>query len=465
MIHNNSTNGGQINEGVSRAPSKAPWITTALTAVIIGIVILGVGYVGHLACHHALPEALTKFNILSGLKLSGSYALLGGGGLIALGAPPTLIGIAIRNQKKKLRQVANGPNIVPVVGTDKASQSNILPGIQTSKSPETKTAASYSQRLGQAILLLQAQAQQIKDKEIQSDIAFYLSIIEVQSETFLKEADTADTQALIWENIETELQCIEQNIKDFIETPIKDDKKDIETGKVEKAVPPLSLDAANWHEKVSGLLIQRKQEGIEAFILEGKAQNYLNLKLPRYMQGTLLHHCAKLDRYSNWTAALIQNGADPALQDEWGNTPLIWSVANASNGSAMRILEIAGKGPYLDVQCEIHGNSALHLVVGKGYRITDKDGKKLPFSNVELLKELVKNDAKVSLKNLDGNTPLHLAYARRDQEMIEILEKAGADLTLTNKEGKTPKDMEKMPYEDICTLLNKTVAVFTLEKF
>jgi hypothetical protein len=49
--------------------------------------------------------------------------------------------------------------------------------------------------------------------------------------------------------------------------------------------------------------------------------------------------------------------------------------------------------------------------------------------------------ADFTLANKKGNTPLHLAYARRDYTMAKLLIENGADQTRMNKAGQKPKDM------------------------
>ena len=67
----------------------------------------------------------------------------------------------------------------------------------------------------------------------------------------------------------------------------------------------------------------------------------------------------------------------------------------------------------------------------------------------------------VNARDADGNTALHNAAARGDNEMIEYLVSKGADVTLVNRTGQTTVDMANgpvqrvQPYPETITLLEK----------
>jgi len=81
------------------------------------------------------------------------------------------------------------------------------------------------------------------------------------------------------------------------------------------------------------------------------------------------------------------------------------------------------------------------------------------------VKKLVECGANVNIQDSNGNTPLHLAYLRRDQEMIKFLEDNGADKNCKNHNGKSPSDMSDKSYEEAFDLLNdQTGEKFILDK-
>ena len=57
--------------------------------------------------------------------------------------------------------------------------------------------------------------------------------------------------------------------------------------------------------------------------------------------------------------------------------------------------------------------------------------------------------ADVNAKDHDGNTALHNAASRGDNEMILYLVSKGADVKVVNREGKTTADMANGPVQRI----------------
>jgi uncharacterized protein len=55
----------------------------------------------------------------------------------------------------------------------------------------------------------------------------------------------------------------------------------------------------------------------------------------------------------------------------------------------------------------------------------------------------------VNAKDHDGNTAIHNAAARGDNEMIQYLVSKGADVLQVNREGKTTVDMANGPVQRI----------------
>ena len=53
----------------------------------------------------------------------------------------------------------------------------------------------------------------------------------------------------------------------------------------------------------------------------------------------------------------------------------------------------------------------------------------------------------VNARDHDGNTALHHAAARGDNEMIQYLVSKGADVTAVNREGQTTADMANGPVQ------------------
>ncbi len=95
----------------------------------------------------------------------------------------------------------------------------------------------------------------------------------------------------------------------------------------------------------------------------------------------LIHFIAQSDQSIEFAKILQEAGFDLAPTDHVGNTPLIWSIANASNRFAADFLDLA-KANSLDIGIDktdnyFAHNTALHLAVAKGYLTKDSEERPL----------------------------------------------------------------------------------------
>ena len=104
------------------------------------------------------------------------------------------------------------------------------------------------------------------------------------------------------------------------------------------------------------------------------------------------------------------------------------------------------------------------MAIGKGYTNVDAQGKKLTVPNIDLVKALLAKGVDVNVRNVQGNTPLHLACARRNREMIQMLLQKGAKLDIKNIAGKTALDMLNIDYNQAKATLDESVGVFLLDE-
>ena len=128
----------------------------------------------------------------------------------------------------------------------------------------------------------------------------------------------------------------------------------------------------------------------------------------------------------------------------FGNTPLVWAIANARNTTAMKMLHVvqAKKIPLqLNLLDKDGQKTVLHLILAKGYRKTDSAKNPLLYSNLQLAEEVIKMGADVNVQDIFGNTPLHIACLRRDYEAIQLLLKNGAKSTIRNKHNATAQEL------------------------
>jgi hypothetical protein len=166
----------------------------------------------------------------------------------------------------------------------------------------------------------------------------------------------------------------------------------------------------------------------------------------------------KIDYRAKWISPNLD-------ANENGNTLLIWLIANARNDSAKALLnslkDKEDVKDYVDEFANYYRNSAIHLIVGKGYRNRDYNGNKLRTSNLTLLEQLLDCGANIdaqtkpnkSIPGLGGWTALHFACVRRDKEYIKFLLEHGAKPSLKNELDQTPLDMVKLGRKEAESML------------
>ena len=87
---------------------------------------------------------------------------------------------------------------------------------------------------------------------------------------------------------------------------------------------------------------------------------------------------------------------------------------------------------------------------GYGWSFTANHHRYAPTGFLPAVKYLVDElHADVNARDADGNTPLHNAAARGDNEMILYLIANGADVTAINRKGQTVADMANGPVQRV----------------
>jgi ankyrin repeat protein len=197
--------------------------------------------------------------------------------------------------------------------------------------------------------------------------------------------------------------------------------------------------------------------------------------------------------YLELMTALLDKGADPNARltkkvwysqydfdqsgvDEAGGTPF-WRAAYAADVDGMKLLLKYGADPNIrtmrtpgrvrtgDVQRDVQDVSPLPPVppggpavtallaasgVGYGEGFAANHHRFAPGGMLAAVKYLVEElHADVNAKDHDGNTAIHNAAARGDNEMILYLVSKGADVKQVNREGKTTVDMANGPVQRI----------------
>jgi ankyrin repeat protein len=197
--------------------------------------------------------------------------------------------------------------------------------------------------------------------------------------------------------------------------------------------------------------------------------------------------------YLELMQALLEKGADPnpRLQrkvwytgfnndysgvDETGATPF-WRAAYANDVAGMKLLVAHGADPNIPtskpagrpftgegvrqiqdlsglppVPVGGPGVYPLHAASGVGYGegFAANSHRYAPTGFLPAIKYLVEElGADVNQTDHEGNTPLHLAASRGDNESILFLVSKGADVTRVNREGNTTADMANGPVQRV----------------
>ncbi len=198
--------------------------------------------------------------------------------------------------------------------------------------------------------------------------------------------------------------------------------------------------------------------------------------------------------YLELMSALLDHGADPNARlkqkvwysgyntdfsgvDEQGATPF-WRAAYASDIEAMKLLVARGADPNIPttrapgrarnsdgvvsddkevsalppVPVGGPGVTPLQAAAGVGYGegFAANAHRFAPAGMLAAVKYLVEEmHMDVNAADPDGNTPLHNAAARGDNEMIRYLVSKGADVKAVNRTGKTTVDMANGPVQRV----------------
>jgi ankyrin repeat protein len=139
---------------------------------------------------------------------------------------------------------------------------------------------------------------------------------------------------------------------------------------------------------------------------------------------------------------LVAYGADP-------NVPTMKSAGRRPGGaesagpdkSGLTPVPIGGPGvpPLLAASGEAYGSS-----------FTSNEHRYAPTGMLAAVKYLVEElHADVNARDAEGDTALHNAASRGDNEMVQYLVSKGADVTAINRKGQTTADMANGPYQRI----------------
>lgn len=205
----------------------------------------------------------------------------------------------------------------------------------------------------------------------------------------------------------------------------------------------------------------------EAFDLQINKLNLLSI----LHQAAGLHSreliIAILTKYSESYEELGECKLIHCKESFFGNTPLMYAIANTKIDEALMLLDEEIITDATDMLQQVNavdfdGKTPLMLAIAKGSsHRCDLFGGHHQSLIIERLLEL---SADVNIQNIDGQTALHYAAAHRDLALIERLISAGARLDLADKYGNKPLDMMHCTQEQADSFLAaSTGQIFTRE--
>ena len=209
----------------------------------------------------------------------------------------------------------------------------------------------------------------------------------------------------------------EELVKYLVQTNSSDPNSRLPTGQ-----NPIHLVAVQMREKACAMLIA----------LSSSSEHPLNLNVQNTDGNTAKHIAATLAS-EDLLSLLLKKNADPNIQNMTGNTPLhIACKMNAPKIAKQLIQESSKQRPLnLNLQND-EGNTPMYIASN--------------LANEENVSQLLENDADPNIQNMEGDTSLHIASKKTEPKITKaLLRYPRTDITLKNKEGKAPNQLNISP--------------------
>jgi len=346
-----------------------------------------------------------------------------------------------------------------------AAQATFTPADRIPVEQEASGSAPGDKEIG---LLSIAEAEELKasDRSLVADEKLNMAAAQTSSELLPSELVSSGSGLVSWPNREIVWQEIECLQKEFCSQDEKkksifvryrwlelEKKNDLSS----ERYALLSLDILKYVLDTLKLNEQELQElrNIETNGLSSTKKQ----RIPKYsftQFWSLLTIAAARGR-SECILDLLKAGVDPNQQDTYGNTALLWAVANAQVGSALRLLELQLS---YKIDCDIADWSydrmiPLQLAIKKGRRQPQWD---------ELVFRLTEKTKNINYQDRHGNTALHWACLRREKVWAEKLLAHGADFQIKNKRGETPETMWEKGSKEAELLVEKCAIAISFDE-
>jgi len=303
-------------------------------------------------------------------------------------------------------------------------------------------------------------------QEIQKELVYALGLV---NERITDQTTRSEFQKLgqqIFDNASQLLaECAEEpELRDFIIESTKSELSALITTAEEIMTEPdaqYSFEQVKWVQDVTSLIRNSRRnyrpemgEQLDALL---KSVLDVNAGAPIWLNGTALHHLAKYGSPEQFVEIFAMNGINFNCLDNYGNTALVWAIANGNNTVALEIMKYRQ-----DFNVDCHGNTALHLAVAKGYKDRTRDGTRLTVSNLQLVKKLAADGANPNVLNKNGFSALHLACIRRDPEMVKALIENGGDLDVKTEDGRTCRKLLECSFEEANAIIRSVTPPYLL---
>uniref|UniRef100_A0ABD2WVI9 Uncharacterized protein n=1 Tax=Trichogramma kaykai TaxID=54128 RepID=A0ABD2WVI9_9HYME len=200
---------------------------------------------------------------------------------------------------------------------------------------------------------------------------------------------------------------------------------------------------------------------VEKFLAAGSGRQHPTNCFTRRAGDSPLH-LALRTRHKEVARLLLRRGADPNVANKRGRTPL-HEVCDDLELAEM-LFEHAGRRIEIDARDDV-GNTALRLALvradvrvaelllrrGANPSLANNNNGRCPlhllfkrrsyFELARILFEVGSKKVRLDVQDKEGNSPLHLAAAKRRTRQIELLLRHGADPNLANERGWTCLDV------------------------
>ncbi|XP_072249992.1 B-cell lymphoma 3 protein homolog [Leuresthes tenuis] len=168
-------------------------------------------------------------------------------------------------------------------------------------------------------------------------------------------------------------------------------------------------------------------------------------------------HLAVITKQTNIVEALLRAGADPTALDRHGQTAFHLCCEYVQRDCLSVVLSLSPSSTSLEIR-NFEGLSPLHLAVRQGHQdlakmlldagadinaMDIKSGQNplmhaVENNNTDMVHFLIENGCDVNNQSYSGNTALHIACGRGQEETVRLLLKSGADSSLKNNHNDTP---------------------------